>query len=60
MAQFGWVTVKQAEVYTKGADRALLGKASSRLGEEQIRTKVSPHLVSGAGSKTKNFVKSNG
>ncbi|WP_296097362.1 tyrosine-type recombinase/integrase [uncultured Agrobacterium sp.] len=60
MAQFGWVNVKQAEVYTKGADRALLGKASSRLVEEQIRTKLSPHLVSGEGNMTKNPLKSNG
>lgn len=54
MAQFGWVTVKQAEIYTKGADRVHLGKASSRLVEEQIMAKVSPHLVSGAGNRTKN------
>jgi integrase len=47
MAQFGWVTVKQAEVYTRGADRVHLGKASSRLVEEQIKTRISPHLVSG-------------
>ncbi|WGG58802.1 hypothetical protein [Brucella intermedia] len=45
MAQFGWVTVKQAEIYTKGADRVRLGKASSRLVEEQIVSKVSPHLI---------------
>jgi hypothetical protein len=51
MAQFGWVTVKQAEVYTKGADRVHLGRASSRLVEEQIKTKVAPHLKSGAGNK---------
>lgn len=54
MAQFGWVTVKQAEIYTKGADRAHLGKASSRLVEEQIVSKVSPYLDSGAGIRAKN------
>jgi len=42
MAQFGWASSKQAEVYTKGADRVRLGISSSRkiagqigLGEEK-------------------------
>lgn len=30
MAQFGWASSKQAEVYTKGADRVRLGISSSR------------------------------
>ncbi|RDJ11219.1 tyrosine-type recombinase/integrase [Rhizobium grahamii] len=53
MAQFGWVTVKQAEIYTKGADRAHLGKVSSRLVEEQIKLKIAPHLNSGTGDSGK-------
>lgn len=56
MAQFGWVTVKQAEIYTKGADRAHLGKVSSRLVEEQIKLKIAPHLNSGAGNSGKKSI----
>lgn len=36
MAQFGWTNSKQAETYTKGADRIRLGVKSSRLVAEQI------------------------
>lgn len=36
MAQFGWSTTQQAEVYTKGADRAKLGVKTSRKIAEQI------------------------
>lgn len=60
MAQFGWVTTQQAEVYTKGADRAHLGKVTSRIVAEQIETKIAPHLDSGAGSKAKRKMKSKG
>lgn len=58
MAQFGWVTTQQAELYTKGADRAHLGKITSRIVSEQIETKVAPHLNSGAGIIRKNDTKS--
>lgn len=36
MAQFGWASSKQAEVYTKGADRVRLGISSSRRVASQI------------------------
>lgn len=58
MAQFGWVTTQQAELYTKGADRALLGKVASRIVSEQIETRIAPHLESGAGKNPKNQTKS--
>ncbi|ADR52005.1 phage-related integrase/recombinase [Candidatus Liberibacter solanacearum CLso-ZC1] len=31
MAGYGWKTVSQAEIYTKGADRVRLGIKNSRL-----------------------------
>lgn len=36
MAQYGWSNVQQAEVYTRGADRARLGVKSSRVVAEQL------------------------
>lgn len=36
MAQFGWASPKQAEVYTKGADRARLGIRSSKRVAERL------------------------
>lgn len=36
MAQFGWSTPKQAEVYTRGADRARLGIRSSKRVSERL------------------------
>lgn len=36
MAQFGWTTAQQAEVYTKGADRKRGGVRASRVIAEQI------------------------
>ena len=58
MAQYGWVTTQQAEVYTKGADRARLGVRTSRLVAEQIEAMEIPHLVSGAGKTEKKQRKS--
>lgn len=53
MAQFGWVTTQQAEVYTKSADRLRLGKANSRIVSEQIEIRIAPHLNFGAGNSAK-------
>lgn len=36
MAQFGWSTTQQAEIYTRGADRVRLGVRTSRVIAEQI------------------------
>lgn len=36
MAQYGWSKISQAEIYTKGADRARLGKKNSGIVAEQI------------------------
>ena len=58
MAQFGWVTTQQAELYTRGADRALLGKVTSRIVSEQMETKIAPHLNPGAGNILKKPTKS--
>lgn len=35
-AQYGWTTFRQAEIYTKGAERARLGMKTSRILAEQI------------------------
>ncbi|MBY5736406.1 tyrosine-type recombinase/integrase [Rhizobium leguminosarum] len=60
MAQFGWVTVQQAELYTKAADRSRLGKKTSRVIAEQIETVLTPHLIQGAGKNQKRQEKSKG
>lgn len=44
MAQFGWASPKQAEVYTKGADRARLGIRSSKRVAERVANEVPPTL----------------
>lgn len=49
MAQYGWTNVKQAEIYTKGADRKALGIRSSKRTSDQIENKLSRTLHSGAG-----------
>lgn len=43
MAQFGWATPKQAEVYTKGADRARLGIRSSKRVAERLENETPPN-----------------
>ncbi|WP_374831053.1 tyrosine-type recombinase/integrase [Paenochrobactrum pullorum] len=53
MAQYGWSSMKQAEIYTKGADRVKLGIKSSRRVAEQIESSATNHSVVGAG-KPKN------
>lgn len=40
MAQFGWASPKQAEVYTKGADRAKLGIRSSKRVAERLANEI--------------------
>lgn len=57
MAQYGWVTTQQAEVYTRGADRVRLGLKTSKLVAEQIEAIEIPHLDAGAGKIQKNEVK---
>lgn len=61
MAQFGWASVRQAEVYTKKADRKRLGVSGSRVAAEQTEKELSPHLIPSAGkigkSKAKSTVK---
>ena len=48
MSMFGWVNIKEAELYTKGADRARLGiAASERIANAIPRTNIptAPHRV---------------
>lgn len=49
MAHFGWSNVKQAEIYTKGADRKRLGLASSERVAEEIENMTPRTRVPGAG-----------
>lgn len=51
MAQYGWTNVKQAEIYTKGADRKALGIKSSNRISNHIESKLPRTLISGAGKK---------
>jgi integrase len=57
MSQFGWVNSKQAEVYTKGADRVHLGKASSAIVSEQLANILIPHQLPDEGSDEEDTVK---
>lgn len=43
MAQFGWANPKQAEVYTRGADRAKLGIRSSKRVAERVANEIPPN-----------------
>lgn len=54
MSQFGWTTVAQAEVYTRGADRVRLGKKSSRIVSEQLENVLIPHQNPGEGREEEN------
>jgi len=58
MAQFGWATSRQAEVYTKQADRKRLGIKASKLVAEQIEIELSPHLIPSAGKNQNRQMKS--
>lgn len=44
IARYGWANAKQAEHYTKTADRKRLGISSSSIISGQIENKISPHL----------------
>ncbi len=54
MAQYGWTNLKQAETYTKKADRASLGIRSSRRVSDQIENEISRTRISGAGKIANN------
>lgn len=53
MAQYGWTNTKQAETYTKGADRVRLGIKSSRLVAEQMGDIIPRTSNPGAGKASK-------
>lgn len=53
MAQYGWSSVKQAELYTRGADRIKLGIKSSRRVADRIESTLPTAMPSGAG-RTEN------
>ncbi|MFC3165399.1 tyrosine-type recombinase/integrase [Ciceribacter thiooxidans] len=59
MSQYGWATPKQAEVYTRGADRARLGKHSSRIVSEQVDNIFAPHPEPGEGLGAETIINSN-
>jgi integrase len=59
MAQYGWTNTKQAETYTKGADRVRLGIKSSRLVAEQMGDIIPRTSNPGAGKVAKSEDKSN-
>lgn len=58
MSQYGWATPKQAEVYTRGADRKKLGRQSSKKVSEQVENMLAPHLEPSEGLRAKNADKS--
>lgn len=60
MAQFGWSTSKQAEVYTKGADRKRGGVRASRVIAEQIEAVKPRTEMPGAGNIENKEVNSDG
>lgn len=60
MAQYGWTNTKQAETYTKGADRVRLGIKSSRLVAEQIGDIIPRTSNPGAGKTPKRQAKTKG
>lgn len=59
MALYGWTNTKQAETYTKGADRVRLGIKSSRLVAEQMGDIIPRTPDPGAGKASKSKAKSN-
>ncbi len=58
MAQYGWSKIAQAEVYTKGADRARLGKQTSEIVADQIQNSIPRTLVPDAPHLEKKVAKS--
>ncbi len=59
MAQYGWSNVKQAELYTKRADRVRLGIKSSRRVADQIENELSRTSNKSAGKNAKKENNSN-
>uniref|UniRef100_A0A6H1ZB08 Putative site-specific tyrosine recombinase n=1 Tax=viral metagenome TaxID=1070528 RepID=A0A6H1ZB08_9ZZZZ len=55
MSQFGWANSKQAEVYTKKADRARLGVRASRIVSEQLANELAPHGENCEGKSPENL-----
>ncbi len=53
MAQYGWSTIGQAEVYTRGADRVRLGVEASEIVAGQIENETSRTPLPGAGKSKK-------
>ena len=53
MAQYGWATIGQAEVYTRGADRARLGMEASEIVAGQIENETPRTQLPGAGKSRK-------
>jgi integrase len=56
MSMFGWSTIQQAEVYTKGADRRRLGMKTSMLMSEQLANALNPHQTTGEGNSADSAV----
>lgn len=54
MSQFGWSNSKQAEVYTRGADRAKLGVKASRIISEQLGNELAPLSENSEGDVSEN------
>jgi len=58
MSQFGWANSKQAEVYTKKADRVRLGVRASRIVSEQLANELAPHGENCEGKTPENLANS--
>ncbi len=59
MAQYGWSKIEQAELYTRGADRARLGMEASEIVAGQIENETPRTPLPGAGKSKKPRAKSN-
>ena len=58
MAQYGWSKIEQAELYTRGADRARLGMEASEIVAGQIENETPRTQLPGAGKSKKPQAKS--
>ena len=52
MAQYGWTKIEQAEIYTRGADRARLGVRASKIVADQIENNIPRTSIPGAGKSS--------
>lgn len=59
MAQYGWSNIKEAERYTRGADRKVLGIRGSKRIAAQLK-EISTKAPDGAGSEPETIVESTG